>query len=241
MSKTIDIDKEALQLAGRFALPPNSLGYCGHNSAPEKFKNCFINEKCDGVQEELTKFIVFHPYLQTIADIFGMNKFSYDVVEAYCLGNDKLKQAKPEHYNLLLRYFLEQGVPSWFVDELRANQPKKFIPMHLFQVLHVGVGKASGAVPFNLDSINNCMVRWGEVTKIIDNELTAEFNSIYKPNGIYDLTILEETVVFVEEVVKGIKVGDYVAIHWNQVIKILTDKEVTNLEYWTKEILDTVN
>lgn len=235
------MDKEALKLAGRFALPPNSLGYCGHNSAPEKFKKCFIRGDCEGVEEELTNFIVFHPYLQTIGKILNKPKFSYDVVEAYCIGNDHLNKALPEHYNLLLKYFLEQGVPPWFVDELRAHQPKRFVPMHLFQVLHVGVGKASGAVPFNLESINNCMIRWGEVTKIEDNELTVELNSIYKPHESYELTILEESVVFVEKVVPKLKEGDFVAMHWHQVIKKLTEKEVKNLHFWTQEVLAAVN
>ena len=40
------------------------------------------------------------------------------------------------------------------IDELRESPPKKFIPTHLFQVLHVGVGKASGSVEFNLETIN---------------------------------------------------------------------------------------
>ena len=75
------MDVEALQLAGRFALPPNSLGYCGHNSAPEKFKQCFLHGQCVGVADEITKFIVFHPYLQTIAEILGLDKFDYEVVE----------------------------------------------------------------------------------------------------------------------------------------------------------------
>ncbi|MDO8515049.1 MAG: hypothetical protein Q7S14_00985, partial [bacterium] len=50
------------------------------------------------------------------------------------------------------------GVPDWLVDDLKNHPPKKFIPTHLFQVLHVGVGRASGSVPFNQETINNCMV-----------------------------------------------------------------------------------
>ena len=32
--------------------------------------------------------------------------------------------------------------------------------------------------------------------------------------------------------------GDTVAVHWDQVVKVLTSKEIANLEYWTQETLD---
>jgi len=36
------MEKKALQLIPGLSLPPNALGYCGKDSAPEKFKNCVI-------------------------------------------------------------------------------------------------------------------------------------------------------------------------------------------------------
>jgi hypothetical protein len=81
---------------------------------------------------------------------------------------------------MLLRYFKKQGVPDFFIDELKMKQPEIFIPNHLFQVLHIGVGKASGVVPFNLKSINNCMIRWGKVKKISQNKATISLNSLEK-------------------------------------------------------------
>src|SRR3989304_10403839 len=130
------MDKKALQLLCRFALPPNSLGYCGKGSAPEKFKACILHGKCDGVEDELSKFIVLNPYLETLKRVTGQDKFAYAAAEAYWLGNDQLKKAKLAHYKMLLKYFFKQGVPSWLVDELKKKTPKKFIPLHLFQVLH---------------------------------------------------------------------------------------------------------
>ena len=175
MSKA-NMDITALQLAARFSLPPNSLGYCGRDSAPEKFKNCIINEECEGIEEELTKFIVLHPYLSTISEIINRDKFSYQVIDAYCIGNDQLKKATNEHYNLLLENFSRQGVPDWLVDELKSTPPKEFIPHHLFQVLNVGVGRASGSVPYNLETISNCMIRWGKVKEITDNQAKVTLN-----------------------------------------------------------------
>ena len=235
------MDKKALQLACRFSLPPNSLGYCGQNTAPERFKKCVINGVCSNTEEELEKFIVLNPYLETLAHITKRDKFSYEVIEAYWLGNDDLKIAEVAHYRNLLDNFAKQGVPDWFVEELRTKIPKVFIPHHLFQVLHVGVGKASGSVPFNLESINNCMIRWGKVVEIKDDELKANLNSLEKSRNGYKLTQKKYRAKFVNGFLPKLKLGDTVAVHWGQAVKILTPKEVAQLSFWTQEVLKHIN
>ncbi len=232
------MNTKALQLASCFALPPNSLGYCGKGTASAKFLNCIINGKCSGVKSELSEFIVFNPYLETISKITNLGKFSYKVVEAYYLGNNELKKANAKHYNLLLKNFSKQGVPPWLIDELRKNKPKKFIPTHLFQVLHVGVGKASGAVPYNMETINNCMIRWGKVEKISRTNLTINLNSLKKEKGYYILTFIRNNFTYRNDMLPNLKREDTVAVHWKQVIKKLTANEVKKLEFWTKNVLN---
>lgn len=233
------MDTNALQLTCRFSLPPNSLGYCGLNSAPEKFKKCVTENVCNGIEDELSKFIVLNPYLETLSRITKLSKFSYPVIEAYWLGNDELKKANVNDYQNLLDNFIKQGVPSWFVDELRTKIPGTFIPFHLFQVLHVGVGKASGSVPFNLDSINNCMIRWGKVVKIEDEILTANLRSLENFGKTYKVVMLKKQASFLPEFLPKLKIGDTVAVHWNQAVKILTAKEEKSLMFWTKKVLKT--
>lgn len=234
------MDATALQFESRFSLPPNSLGYCGRNTAAGKFKKCIKTGVCAGVEKEVSKFIVLHPYLKLMSAISGKQRFSYDVFESYWLGNDLLKKAKPEHYDLLLKYFLEQGVPDFFVEELRKKRPKAFIPSHLFQVLYIGVGKASGAVPFNLESINNCMIRWGKVEEIKDQRSKIKINSLKNYYDKYKLTTVSETIRFDPLLVPELKIGDTVAVHWGMIIKILGDNEAKKLDYWTKKVIENI-
>ena len=245
---------EALQLACRFSLPPNSLGYCGQNSAPEKFKKYVVDGGSPSdqqeIQQELERFVVLNPYLEALATITDKSKFSREVIEAYWLGNDELKKAKPRDYLLLLDNFVKQGVPNWFVEELRAKKPKKFIPHHLFQVLHVGVGRASRSVPFNLASINNCMIRWGKVTRIMGDKLEADLTSLdgkigngfIKDESVGSLKVVIKTcqAMFLPDFLPKLKLGDVVAVHWGQAVKILSPKEVIQLDFWTREVLNSL-
>ena len=235
-----DFDVEGLQLASRFSLPPNSLGYCGKGSATEKFKECVLIGDCKGVDSEITKFIVLHPYLKTIAEMANLPFTSHEVVECFWLGNGLLKKAGMRHYDLLLQNFLKQGVPKWLVDELKERKPKRFIPCHIFQVLHVGVGRASGAVPFNLDSQNNCMIRWGKVEAINGEFASVVLNTLVKKGTRYDLKLSRENHPFIPGFLSGLKIGDDVAVHWKQVVKILTLGEVQKLTFWTGEVLESL-
>lgn len=241
----ISMLEDELQLACRFSLPPNSLGYCGRNSAPEKFKKCVIDGECDSVEKELENFIVLNPYLETLSTITKKSKFSRKVIEAYWLGNDELEKARASDYQMLLANFAKQGVPSWFVDDLRVKPPKKFIPHHLFQVLHVGVGKASGSVPFNLESINNCMIRWGKVTQILGDKLEADLNSLdgkVDSGSLNGLKVVQKKceAKFIPGFLPGLKIGDGVAVHWHQAVKILSTKEVDQLDFWTKKVINSL-
>ena len=50
--------------------------------------------------------------------------------------------------------------------------------------------------------------------------------------------MLQKTVPFSADLVPDLKVGDTVAVHWNQVIKILTSSEEQNLAFWSRDVLD---
>ncbi len=229
------MDIKALQLAARFALPPNSLGFCGRRSAPARFTECIKQNKYEGIKEELEKFIVFNPYLETIKKITKDEKFCYKNIEAYWLGNERLEMAtKNDYFNLLIN-FSKQGVPEWLVKELKNKVPKVFLPFHLFQLLHVGVERAGGMIQNNLDSLNNCMARWGRVAKITNNKIEIDLWSIGKKAGRYSLIKMKEKCDWEPEITPEVKKGSLVAVHWKQVVKTLDLRERQNLKYWTEQ------
>lgn len=235
------MDKKALQLLSRFSLPPNALGYCGKDSAPEKFKKCVIEGKCSGVSSEIKNFIVLNPYLKTIAEVTGKDPFSYQVAEAYWLGNNLLKKFKPEHYKILLQNFKKQGIPNWVTDELGEKKIKKFIPFHLFQILNAGVGRTSVKDPYNLKMMNQCMVRWGKITKIGGEKVRVNLNSLKKESGKYKLVKIKEETMRLPNFTRSLKSGDVVAVHWGLIVKKLTQRELDNIKYWTKETVTLFN
>lgn len=231
------MDTKGLQLASRFALPPNSLGYCGKGTAPEKFINCILGKNCNGVIDEIDKFIVLGPYIKTLSETTRKQKDNYSIIEAYWLGNTILNKTKQNDYKLLLKNFEKQGVPPWLIKDLKEKQPKKFIPFHLFQVLHVGVGRASGSVPYNIKTINNCMIRWGKVEKIGKKNLSVNLNSLTRSGKKFELILIKGSYPYRNDFMPNLRKGNSIAVHWKQAVKKLTPHEAKNLEFWTKKVL----
>lgn len=228
------MNNSGAKLCCYFSRQPNYLGYCGRESAKDTFRKCLLTGDCDDIPEEVNQFIVLNPYLETIAEITHHPKLSKEVVECFWLGNDLLKQCKPEHYALLLKNLEKQGVPSFLIDEIRPKVPKPFIPIHLFNIMHVGVGRASGSVPFNLESINHCMIRWGHVVSKGQGKAIIDAVELSNANKVVPSTI---TTSYDEELFPELKTGDHVAIHWNSIAKVLNEIELKKLIYWTKEFL----
>lgn len=231
------MDSKALKLASLFSYSPNHKGYCGRDSAGDVFVRCIEKGLCSKVPQELKHFIVLYPYLKTISTLTKLSPFDYKVIEAYWIGNELLEDMPVHGYEILLKEFKKQGVPSWLIDSLKKKKPKKFIPNHLFQVLHVGVGQASGSVPFDMQSINNCMIRWGTVHAKSSRTIGIELTKLQKVNNHYELTSVSEQISTNACPFFSPKVGDIVALHWGHVVKRLNSREEKNLTYWTKQTL----
>lgn len=228
------MDQKALKLCAAFSRQPNSLGYCGRESAKSAFKTCLIEHKCEEVPNEVEQFIVLNPYLDTISQATNQPKYSKKVIEAFWLGNDLLNSIKLEHYKLLLDNLKKQGVPDFLIYQAAQNPPKRFIPIHLFNIIHIGVGKASGSVPFNLDSINQCMIRWGRIKHIRQDKALIKLNSL---DSTYQLIQKETEIAIEPNITPNLKTGDVVTAHWGTIAKKINSRELSNLKYWTAQFI----
>jgi len=98
---------------------------------------------------------------------------------------------------------------------LKLKKPKNLFLVTYFHVLYVGVGKASGAVPFNLSSINNCMIRWGTVKSLSKKEAVVNLNSLKfkKTFCIFTHSNQNNNPFLIQNSAPDLKVEDTVAVH----------------------------
>ena len=220
------MDIAALRLLSQFALRPNTLKFCGADSAPAILEQCIREEECTRVAAEIAHFQTLHPYLQVIAQITNEDLFSWSVAQSYILGSDLLKQAQPVHFGWLLDQMHSQDVPPDVRDAYQQRYPGRFIPFHLYQVLLAHDG--------DLGAVRNCMVRWGTVQQI--NGQSAEVR-LHQINDQLDLAQANVAVEFNPELVREFQVGDVVAVHWGWIFRILARSEADSLKTWTEQTM----
>jgi hypothetical protein len=203
----------------------------------QNLKAASANGECDGVKDELKNFIVLYPYLKTLSKIIKKPFYSYSVIESYWLGNDELKKAKQLDYLLLLENFKKQGVPDFFVEESKILKNLKNLFLIIYSTCCMLVlEKPAGQCRSTLETINNCMIRWGKVQSLTKKEAVVELNSI-KGSRVYSLTKNKERIPFNSRFTPELKVGDIVAVHWNMIVKALNIEEEKNLTFWTNKVL----
>jgi len=60
--------------------------------------------------------------------------------------------------------------------------------------------------------------------------------------NVSNLKVVQKTcqAVFLRDFLPKLKLGDVVTVHWGQAVKILSPKEVIQLNFWTREVLDSL-
>ena len=85
------------------------------------------------------------------------------------------------------------------------------------------------------------MIRWGKVKEITDNQAKVTLNSLEEVDNKYKLVKLSEKHPFSIDIVPNITQDAIVAVHWNQVIIVLTEDQVSRLQYWTESVIEAIN
>jgi len=230
---------------------PNKLGFCGsRRKEDQKILKDFLAGKAKEfeVRKVLEKFEAAYQYYSLIAKKNDINDpFSEKVVEAYWIGNKLLDKVKASDIRKITREdFSKPGLLSKKEAEEKAKKiPKNSIAHHSFHVLVLG--PIAGRIDLeNIKLKDVCRVGWGRVIKFKVQsskfKVIVEYQPLIKQNNKIILgDLVEKELNWDRDIVKEIKVGEYVAFHWGMVAQVLTEGEAENIKKYTLKTLVSLN
>ncbi len=226
---------DGLRLFARYALPPNTLGYCGPDDSTGFAEAAFSPATPMGELRHLAgSFNGAWPYLRLIAGCVGIDDpFDHRVVEAYWIGNRLLDKVDR---SLFLGHIDDRfSKRSWRDHELVAAAAVVGHPNHSFHVFcaypWIGLLRA-GKVEPSLRVLDRCRIRWGTVTAVAPDQVTVESRPLAWDGAQLSLgEPLSETVAPSGDaaVADALSVGDTVALHWDYVCDRLSSQRLARL------------
>jgi len=236
-------------LFGRYAFPPNRLGYCGPDDHPALFQYVTQGVTDGGLIDLERRFDGAFPYLRLIAQANNIpDPFDRRVVEAYWIGNSYLERvaASPFFQSLGERFRnrMDAGAFTWLASKLEHGAR----PHHNFHVFEVyqraGLTRDRNA-NIGLNRIDSCRISWGRVAAVDGAELVVERSPLELREG--KLTLTDPVPVRVVRQIDGrgfadgARVGDHVSMHWNWVCETLDPSSLRRLVANTKRYLALAN
>ena len=238
----------ALQF-GRYAFPPNRLGYCGPDDNQALLEQVSEGRSDGGLLQLEKKFEGAYPYLCLIAQANGIpDPFDSQVVEAYWIGNDLLDrvQAAP-FYESLKQRFANRMKPSefgWIARkvELSARPHHNF---HVFDVyVRAGLMRNERA-DIAVETMDSCRISWGRVTAVEAAEIVVDRRQLVLAGGRLALSeprsFRAARQLDGRGFVDGVQVGDEVSIHWNWACEVLDSDALARLARATQRSLKLAN
>lgn len=248
-----------LKLAVLYGLYPHQLGFCGpqEKSANQAFLSYLSGSKVSEkkIRELLKEFKGAYPYYRLIAQCSNIkDPFNEKAVRAYWVGNELLEKVSIDSLRkMIVREFSRPGLLSPKLAEKKAREIPSFSkPHHSFHVLVIG--SITGRIVLQGDLLDFCRISWGKVKEIKNkqeisrlsaprarNKAVIEYQPLVK-NGEFQLAKSVKKEVRWERVfLPRLKLGDWVAVHWNYIIQVLSKKDLANLKKYTRLTIDSLN
>lgn len=224
-------------LFGRYAFPPNRLGYCGPDDSVALLEYVSEQRTDRGLVELERRFVGAYPYLQLIAQANNIpDPFDRRVVEAYWIGNACLARVTPAAFgeSLSERFAdrMSRNTFGWLAGKL-ALGAKPHHNFHVFDVYTRAGLMNDRAAPVLLETMDNCRISWGEVAAIEGAELVVERPALTLINGKLALSEPQPRRVLRQIDGRGfaedVQPGDYVSVHWNWACDVLTPGALARL------------
>jgi len=236
-------------LFARYAYPPNSHGYCGPGDAGAFFEYGVAGADDLGLRAMAQQFAGAWPYLELIAEATGLDDpLDRRVVEAYWVGSPRLDQVSTRAVgNSMEERFRSRTGSKFFTltDSVLAGG----VPHHSFAVFCIypwtGLLSDGRKAKYALTVLDRCRIRWGQVLGVQGDQVVVESAPLIWDGRRLDLgPVATETVVQSVNgvsMIRGLKVGDWVSLHWEWVCDRLTERQVSYLRAYTFRHLKIVN
>ncbi len=216
----------------RFALPPNAYGYCGPADLALVADLVAAGDVgTDEMRSVAQQFEGAWPYLRFIADTAGADPLSSEVVEAYWIGNNLLRDIDLLAWgNSVEERFRPRAGGRWRVlsDGIVGG-----VPNHAFHVFCVypWVGLLrEGFADHALEVIDRCRIRWGTVIEQVGgNAVVRSAPLMWDGQVIAHGAERVETVRMPMESEPTVSKGDIVALHWDYVCQVLSPRQLQQL------------
>jgi len=237
-------------LFGRYAYPPNELGYCGPDANAQLLEQVSASAD-DGDLRHLVKgFDGAWPYLELIAGAAGIaDPLDARVVEAYWVGNGLLDRVGPTAMGRSLEERFSHRVAGRAFDRLIDAVPAGALPHHSFHVFGVypWLGMLRGGmVDEPLRVLDRCRIRWGQVTailgdgsaRVLSRPLSWDGRRLELATPRAELAVLR---VGGRGLAGQLRPGQWCALHWDWVCDRLDRRQLAALRMYTLDQLDVVN
>jgi len=251
-----DSINKGLVLAAKYALPPNTKGYCGGCEYTRKYADFFNGKlQINELETELKKFKAHYAYLKLTARENDLEPFDLDVVRAFWIGNELLENVSYEALQKFIKeeLFLSQPQEKKRAEMLAYELPKGIVPHHSFNSLYINF--VSEAVGRTIENYDACCINIGRVkgqeektgkvrvtrTSIVESKDTKTEQKIrqkFEVKNIEDQVSLEKDgFEFIE---KRFQQGDLVSIHWGMIIEKISEEDAKNITKYTEKNVEAI-
>lgn len=241
-------------LFARYAYPPNELGYCGTGDGAELLgvaaagASRAAGPDWDVVGSRAGGFDGAWAYLQILAEAAGgLDPLDERAVEAYWIGNELLEAVDPDRFAAAARQrFAGQPGADWeCLDAAPGAAPWAHHSFHVLAVYPwMSLLRRGGPGPA-LHVLDRCRIRWGEVVDVDGDHVEVRSPLLEWRNDALSLgpAVAERARWSADgqTLAGGVQVGDQVALHWDWVCDVLSERQLAALQRATARQLEATN
>ncbi|KUI40702.1 hypothetical protein AU198_13310 [Mycobacterium sp. GA-1199] len=221
---------------GRYAYPPNELGYCGPADG---------GGGTSALASHAREFDGAWPYLTTIAEAVGASDALDDeVVRSYWIGGPALSKVDPDYLLARLRASFTGQVTGMLDAVPSTSDVLAHHSFHVF-VVYPWVKFLGRDADTAVGVMQACRIRWGTVTSVTGDRAEIASRPLRYEDG--RLTLGDPRGDRISwrrgelSLAPAPQPGAVVSAHWDWICGTLTGEEAADLETATLATLDLVN